>query len=81
MKTNKEIKETDANSSGELANTKLTSKKRIGTIGKIGSCYDCDWREEDYKKDVLKLAKEHSKRFKHDVNVEITRTYNYYGKE
>jgi len=64
----------------KLEGIKPTPKKRrIGTIGKIGSCYDCNWREEDYKKDVLKLAKEHSKKFKHNVNVEVVRTYNYYG--
>jgi hypothetical protein len=49
----------------------------MSTISKIGGCNVCNWREEDFKKDVCKLAREHSKKYKHDTWVEVGRVYQY----
>ena len=53
------------------------AKRKHYTIGKIGSCYDCKWREEDFKKDVCRLAREHAKKYGHHTNVEVVRSYDY----
>ena len=50
-------------------------------IGKIGSCENCEWREEDYTKDVQRLARQHTKKNNHSTTVEVVRAFFYLSNE
>jgi len=42
-----------------------------GCVHAIASCLDCDWREEDYLKNVNILAHSHAKEYRHKVELEL----------
>ncbi len=40
-------------------------------IHAVAQCHDCEWREEDYLKNVSELAHNHAKDNKHKVELEL----------
>jgi len=54
--------------------------KNLGVISVVASCQACEWHDEDYNH-AKDMAREHSKVTGHFVSVEVTKSYEYQGRE